>query len=386
MKIVQICPYELDRPGGVQNHMRSLADALVKHGHEVVTVAPGPAPSAPPPDRIYVGRRREIGMSDTRFEISHAKRVEIDAVAARLAHWGAELFHFHTIWVPSMPLTLFRRARAAGAATVATFHDTPSDSLFGRLLRVGFSQAGRALLDRLDGAIAVSKAPSIHLRPGPRGVRPVILPPAVDLAPFAAIEKRSSPDRFTVLFVGRLEPRKGIEVLLAAWRRVIERTEHIHGAPPPRLVIAGSGRLAADVHAAGAALPEGAVVHVDKPDDREVREQIAAADIMVAPSPYGESFGIVLIEAMAAATPIVAAANKGYRTVMTGKAADSLVTPGDAEALAQAILRLRGDAHLRSDLADWGRGHALTFDIAAQIPRFEAVYESALKRRKERHR
>jgi phosphatidylinositol alpha-mannosyltransferase len=378
MKIVQVCPYDIDRPGGVQAHILSLGEALAGRGHDVTVIAPGPAPHSARPDCWYVGGRRTIGFSGTRFEVSYVGRDERHALQKRLARWQPDIVHFHTIWTPAMPMQLFASRRSA---CVATFHDTPPDTLSGAVLRVLFGVMSRWFLNRLDGAVAVSQAPARHLSPGRRGVQPEILPPATDLSPFVSARKSDEngvDTPFQVLFVGRLEQRKGITCLLAAWRLLLDR-ENQAEARPLQLVIAGDGPLRPEVEAMVNSAPRGSVRLVEAPDRPSVVQLLGNADLFVAPSLYGESFGIVLAEAMTSGTPVVAADNRGYVTVMRGEGRSGLFAAGDASALAHRIEACASDPALCASLAQWGIEEARQYDISQVVSAFEALYERALE-------
>jgi phosphatidyl-myo-inositol alpha-mannosyltransferase len=281
--------------------------------------------------------------------------------------------HYHTMWTPLLPWQVFRRV---DKPSIATFHDTTSDDSSGAILRAIFKPLSRYLLNRLDGAITVSTAPLAHLRPGRNGVIPQIIPPVTDLSSFLAIEKVQS-GRPTVLFIGRLEPRKGITVLLEAWRHVVTASQ---GTRPPQLIIAGSGECEGEVTEALNSLGRDAIVHVPAPDDEMLHTLLNKATIAVSPATHGESFGIVLTEALAAGTPIIGAANAGYRHVLTGEGAELLVEPGNAVALAAKIMELLASPARCKALGDWGRAHARQFDVASCVAQFETAYAAAIAR------
>jgi len=372
MKIGIVSPYDVHRPGGVQAHMLDVAATLRRLGHEVKLLAPGPAPpGAGASGIIHIGRHRGIKFNQTRFEISFAGRRERRAMVELLRQEAFDVLHFHTVWTPLLP---FQILRASTSANVATFHDTPPETLGGRLTRHAFRAMSRYLAPRLEAMIAVSSSPAGHLvgRPG-RQLH--IVPPCTDLGPyFAGAEPLAAlrDERINILYLGRLDRRKGIYQLLEAYRELSRE------ARPVRLLIAGDGDELPGVrrHIAEHGLAEvvvlGPVAEVEKP------RVYASADVFCAPALHGESFGIVLVEAMASGKPVVAAANSGFRTVLSGEGARFLAPPGDARALAGRLRLLLGDEALRRNMGAWGREQARQYDCARVVPRLVEIYREAL--------
>lgn len=377
MRILQVCPYAMARSGGVQAHVRDLSRRLAADGHEVTIVAPGPGEAITAgdgrPGLLPLGRHLTIGLSGTRFEVTWVgERALADAVR-RLDAPTLDVVHVHTPFVPALP---WRVWRAFGRPTVASFHATlpPQD----RLMRAILRPMARALSRRARATVAVSQSAAELLRPAPTD-RPIeILPPAIDLGPWYAAGAKARPRDparpHRVLFLGRFEARKGLDVLIDAWPRIVE----LSGATPPELVIAGGGELAPLAEALAARDP-GRVSIVPSPSDDVARRLVAEADLMVAPAPWGESFGLVLIEAMAAGTAVVAAANPGYAGVLTGPGEAALVPPGDAGALARRVVDLLADPVRRDALRTWGLDHARRFDVSAVAPRLLELYRRAVE-------
>uniref|UniRef100_UPI003BAB4A4B glycosyltransferase family 4 protein n=1 Tax=Stappia sp. TaxID=1870903 RepID=UPI003BAB4A4B len=375
MRIIQVCPYDMARPGGVQAHVRDLSGFLNVGGHETRMVAPRPVAGGAVPGVEHCGAARLVSMFSTRFEVSLAGPGELRALVSRLKdEFRADIVHLHTPWTPLVAWQVWRRL---DLPMVATFHATlpgrDATGLSARLLR----RAGHHFLAHARALVVPSPSPLAHLSP-PSGLRVDVIPPSVDLTAWREQGRarhamgKTSADGPEILFLGRFEPRKGLDVLLAAWPEVAARV------PGARLTIAGGGSLEPLVHAAMSAPHGERIVLVPSPDDNAARVLMAKADIFAAPAPFGESFGIVLIEAMAGGAVPVAAANDGYASVLAGGGEELLVPPGDASALAARLVALAGDAPTLSRLRDWGATRSSALDIVATGPSYLALYEDAL--------
>ena len=362
MRVLQVCPYDLGRPGGVQRHVRDLSRALAAAGHRVTIAAPGPGSEA----RIhYVGTRRPGRLHGTSFELTWASRQALDTLATQ--HF--DVVHVHTPWTPFMPWQLLRRLAPLVRVRVATFHDTPPPTLSGALQRAAYRILSRRLSHRLDAMIAVSESVEWHLR-ARKGCAQYRLPPCVDLRVAATLPgaKRDGPP--VILFVGRIEPRKGLLLLVEAL--ALLRARH----PEAMLVVCGDGeqRAAAQALVQAKGLAH-AVRFTGALDDAAKLALFAQATVLCAPSPYGESYGLVIAEAMAAGLPVVAAANDGYAALLQGEGGAGLAAPGSPEALAERLGDVLASPELRQRLSDWGRRAAVASDISARLPEFLAVYE-----------
>lgn len=386
MKIAHVCPYDIDRPGGVQMHIRDTAATLAEAGHNVVIIAPkvkdaharrGLWQQTPALNIVRVGAAKKIRFGATGYEISIARGRELYALTRLMNEGGFDVVHYHTMWTPLLPFQAFIRSPAAN---VATFHDTTARTPSGMMLRLIFRMLSGYLLPHLDGVIAVSEAPMQHLRVA-RDQKVHIVPPCTDLRRFAS--HRAGPRRFNdgllnILFIGRLERRKGVMVLVRAYQKL--RQEGL----PVRLIIAGGGHVDADLRKAITEEKIPDIVLAGEFSVNDTAHWYAEADIVCAPSPYGESFGIVVAEAMASGKPVVAAANAGYRTLLTGEAEQCLAAPGQVEPLHQRLRALVLDASLRERLGHWGRREAMRYDCRAITPRLMAIYEEALIKASER--
>ncbi len=224
---------------------------------------------------------------------------------------------------------------------------------------------------RISRVVVPSMAPYRQWEAAGANPVPAILPPTINLSEWRAAGDAAKPsETFRVVYMGRLEARKGVSVLLDAWRNIAV------AVPSAELIIAGTGEEEPTLRAQAASLPN--VTFQPPPGDAEARALIASADVFAAPALHGESFGLVLIEAMSAGTLPVAAANEGFATVMTGTGADLLVPPGDATALAQTLINLANDPDKRAQLTTWATTHATAFDVATVGPEYVNFFAQAL--------
>ncbi len=364
MKIVQLCPYAMARPGGVQRHVRDLSAWLEANGHPTRIVAP-PNPGTAPRRRgnlFEAGRARSLGAHGTAFELSRARLAEATALAAELREWGADLAHMHTPWTPMLVGQIWRRLRLPTVTTIhATLPDAAGTCLVDRYIR----WSARRFLKASDAVVVPSQAPLPMLRGLAPGLDAHVLPPAVDLSPWRDAPRVRGPG-LSLTFLGRLEPRKGVDILLDAWPRIAR------ALPQAVLTVAGDGALRASVEAqTGPRLR-----YAGRPDDAGARALLAATDLFLAPAPYGESYGLVLAEAMAAGAVPVAAANPGYGSVLAGGGEDLLVPPANPQALADRVIQLAADRDRLNRLRHWAEGHAMQSDLNHAGPRYEHLFAS----------
>lgn len=373
MKVALVCPYDWARPGGVRGHVAALARQLAG-AHEVLVVAPSsapgraePVPPAPTPRLAAVGR--PVGI---RFNRSVAP-VALSPLAARRALAAVRAFDPHVVHVhePFAPVVSATLAALGPRPVVGTFHAWSTSD---RLYRLA-APAARRVAARLAARIAVSPAAQQYAARAlglPLGAFRVV-PNGVDVEAFATappLPDLADPARPLLLFVGRLEPRKGLDVAIRAFLRLRAST------PRLRLCVVGDGPERARCQGM---VPESLrpdVLFVGQVAQAELPRYHASADVFLAPATSGESFGIVLLEAMAAGLPVVASDLPGYRSVLTPGRQGRLVPPGDAFALAEAAGTLLAGPALRRAMGEEGRRTAQAYAWPVIAERVVDVYRA----------
>lgn len=358
MRVALACPYAWEAPGGVQVHVRALAEHLRGRGHETLVLAPGLGP--PEPGVVLVGAPVRVRYGGTVAPICFSPRSAL-RVRRALRSFAPHVVHAHE---PFSPSTGLFAVLLSPAPVVATFHAYAERSG----LYTAAAPLLRPLWRRLRVRLAVSQAAAafVTARFG-AGVR--VVPNGVDVDRFAGAAPRSGR---RVLWVNRLDPQKGFGVALEAFARLAREL------PGLTFVVVGEGRdrrlvetLPADLRARVEL--RGAVPHEDLP------RHYAGASVFVAPALGQESFGMVLVEAMAAGVPVVASDIPGYREVVRDGVDGLLVPPGDPGALAAAVRRVLEEPGLAERLRAAGRARAEGFRWEAVVEQVEAAYREALE-------
>ncbi len=369
MKIGIVCPYSLDRPGGVQLHVTELASALIDQGHDVRVLAPANAYLVVP---AYVdsmtGRPISIHYNGA------TARVTIGIFTAlKVREWLREgnfdVVHVHEPGVPSVGL-LAMWARVG--PTVGTFHVSKDDSIVMRLAKPFVKPS----MEVLDARIAVSPSADRTLQEHFKLAPTHVIPNGVTTRSFSTAVPRKAwqgeKGAPTVAILGRMdEPRKGMDDFLAMIPEVRKRV------PGARFLVAGrfSKRTAQKAMAAGAEI-------VGELDENDKQRFMASVDVYCVPNTEGESFGIVLVEAMAAGTAVVASDLKAFVDVATAaekEPAALIHRVGDWEHMAEQVSALLLDPAKRTALAKRGQKCAALFDWENVVPRVEETYRDAIR-------
>jgi len=341
MKVAVVCPYAFNAHGGVQDQVARIVGWLRDSGHEAWVVAPG---SGGPEGTRHIGGFVPVRANRSRAPIALNPLV-VKRVAAAVE--DADVVHIHE---PFMPMVSLGAVLAQTPPKVGTFHAAP-----GRMVRGLYLSASwllRRAARRLAATTAVSRVAADALR---SMVKPVIVPNGIDLAAYSNETPRVSG---RVLFVGRDDPRKGLDVLLSAWPLIRQR------------------RTAATLHVVGVDGSEDAdgVCYLGRMSEEAKHAELGQAEVLAAPNRGGESFGIVVLEGLASGCAVVASDLAAFRSV-AGEAA-AYFDPGDAGALAAEVSEILGSTDRLAAMAAAGVERSRRFGRERVLGGYLAAYES----------
>ena len=352
MRIAQVCPYSLSVPGGVQEQVLSLARSLRALGHETSVLAPCDGPP-PEPGVIPLGRSVPLATNGSVAPVAP----DLACAARTLSTFRTndfDVIHLQEPFAPGPTLTalLSRQPRLVG-----TFHRAGSSSAYNALKPIV-----RRLANRLDVRCAVSEDARRTAHDVMGGDYELVFN-GIDIDAYAQGDPwpKEAP---TIFFVGRHEQRKGLDVLIGAMDDI---------GPDVKLWVASDGPQTAELRAK--TIDDQRIEWLGRISTEEKAARLRAADVFCAPSLHGESFGVVLLEAMAAGAPIVASDLPGYRNVARPDEHAALVPPSDAGALARALNAVIGDEARRDQLRAAGRERAAEFSMDALASRYIGIYE-----------
>jgi phosphatidylinositol alpha-mannosyltransferase len=365
VKLALVSPYDFAYPGGVTEHVANLAEQFLARGHEVHVVAPSSDDETEPVSSFdapvhRIGRVVSIPANGSVARITLSLRSYLQAKRL-LQEQQFDLIHLHEPMMPALPLTVLRHSNTTNVGTFHAFRNTPLTYFYGKPIL-------RPFFRKLHGHITVSSAAREFVGEYfPADYR--VIPNGID---FPRFYKRYAPmpqladSRPTVLFVGRLEKRKGLKFLLRAWPMVLERQ------PNARLVVVGRGRPLEGYRrfAARQGWSPDDVVFAGYVAGEDLPRYYQSCDVFCAPNTGQESFGIVLLEAMAAGAPIVASDIPGYRDVLSDGVQGLLVEPKNPGAVADRVCRLLGNPELRASMRRAGQDTAQQYDwprVATQV-------------------
>ncbi|MCU1536754.1 MAG: Phosphatidylinositol alpha-mannosyltransferase [Humibacillus sp.] len=370
MRIGIVCPYSFDVPGGVQFHVRDLAEHFIGDGHEVSVLAPADSETELPDYVVSAGRATAV-----RYNGSVARLNFGPVTAAKVGRWleqgDFDVLHLHEPVTPSVSVLALM---AAEGPIVATFH---TSMLRSRTMQTAYPLL-RPSLEKIAGRIAVSedarRTVTTHV-----GGDAVVIPNGVYVDRFEEAPRRAEwlgrPGAPTIAFLGRMgEPRKGLPVLSEALPEVLR------SVPGLRVLVAGPGDPA-EVTEGWPAEVVAACEFLGSVSDADKASLLASVDVYVAPNTGGESFGIILIEAMSAGACVLASDLAAFSRVLDGGTSGAMFANERPDDLSRVLVDLLRDPHRRRELAAAGQERARLFDWSVVADKIMAVYETVIEGR-----
>lgn len=371
MKIGLVLPYSIARGGGVQEILLTMQSELSRRGHTVYIITPRPRDYEErcPDNVLLVGASTDFrSPMHTTAQVSAGLNEDIDQI---LNQHSFDVLHFHEPWIPVLSRQILTRSKSVN---VATFHAAVPDSIMSRSLVKVVTPYTKSLLKYIDSYTAVSEAAAKYIRS--LADKPItIIPNGIDLALYnAPLHRKENKNNKTVFYIGRLENRKGVRYLLHAYQHLVRQYPNV------RLVIAGDGPERERLEMLAEDLKLNKVTFTGYLSQNDKLKYFKKSDLFCAPSLFGESFGIVLLEAMACGLVVVAGDNVGYKSVMQGLGSISLVNPKHTAEFARRLELLLFQPDIRLLWKNWAHDYVKQFSFPEVVDQYERLYQSALKR------
>lgn len=374
LRIGIVCPYDYFRYGGVQEHIKAVAAELEKRGHYVKVIAPTTNEGVKTNDAgvILLGAARKLNthLGTTAEITASASPKDIDEALERE---NFDILHIHEPELPILPGQIIARSNAKN---VATFHAKLPESVINKYLEKATLPYTKGVVKNLHALTAVSEAATDYIRAvTDREVD--IIPNGIEPGKFK-YSKIPYYEKFhdaipTVLYVGRLEKRKGPEFLVKAYAKI----EKVN--PNVRLVIVGDGPRGKSLKAMVKRLGLKNVHFLGFVSEADKYSLLKTATVYCSPAIFGESFGIVLLEAMLMRTPIVAGNNDGYMSVMKERGKLSIVDPKDIDEFSRRLEIFLYDTELRKLFVEWSDEYIKQFDYKLITDQYEKIYKRLLR-------
>lgn len=379
MKIGLVCPYNINRYGGVLEVILALKDGLIDCGHEVKIITPKPRKEEPKTvkDIIFLGTSTDFrSPAATTTQVSSSD--DIDKIDALLEQEKFDILHFHEPWSPLLSRQLLQRSTAVN---IATFHSKIPEAFMTRTVIKVVNPYLKSVLSYIDELTAVSASGADYV--SSLTDQPItIIPNGIDLTKYKPSKKMAKPENApkTILYIGRLEGRKGIKYLLRAFK--VYCINH----PEDQLIIVGDGPDREKLKLLSEDLELNNVSFLGFVSEERKLELFNQADLFVSPALFGESFGIVLLEAMAMNVVTVAGSNSGYNDLMKGTGALSIVNAEDTEEFSRRLELLTYNEELRRVWQKWAKAYVKQFDYSKIVKQYEEFYQQALVKHHDKHK
>lgn len=372
MKIGLVSPYYFDRFGGVQSLILAIRTELISRGHEVKIIAPKPRKKGDGDHHdhvLMVGASAEIKLKalNTTFPVAVSVRSkEIDDL---LEQESFDVLHVHEPWLPMLANQIVQRATCP---VVGTLHANWPESAARKSLGRAAGGYFRTAASKVDVLTAVSEAAGAYAHKSiERDIE--IVPNGIDLKEYDSSKTSAYPEKSkslkTIAYIGRLEKRKGVIYLLKAYRQLIK------SHPDVELIIAGSGPGSRSLKDFVRRNKLTNVKFVGFISEEEKKQLLKSADVYCSPALFGESFGIVLLEAMAMGTVTVAGNNPGYASVMSGRGRLSLIDPQSIKDFAYRLELMLYDEQIRELWQSWAKDYVKQYDFPVITDCYEKIYK-----------
>lgn len=354
--------------GGVQECVLAIRDGLVKRGHKAYIITPQPRDYDGPkhPGIITVGGATKWRSYGTTTQLSAS--VDVDSLSEMLEREKFDVIHFHEPWAPMLSRQILTRSEAIH---IGTFHAALPDKVLSRTFEKVITPYTKSILQYLDVLTAVSPAAAKYASTlTSRNIS--IIANGIDLSEYSYthVDDKAHKTK-TIFYIGRLEKRKGVKYLLQAFAILVAKN------PNFRLTIGGDGpdRQKLEDLVRDENIPNVEFIGY-VPSERKTR-LFTESDLFCSPAIYGESFGIVLLEAMASGCVLVAGNNPGYESVMDGTGQISIVNPKDTSEFARRLELLATDDALRKVWREWALNRVKQNDYNNIIDQYLALYKAA---------
>lgn len=372
MKIGIVCPYNIFKGGGVQEYVLGLRDGLTAVGHQAWVITPQPRGYRGPkiPGILMLGGSTPIRAFHTYSQVSAS--VDIDKLEEALKVYKFDILHFHEPWVPMLSRQILTRSNAIN---IGTFHAALGERRVSRTVERVITPYTKSLIKHLDILTAVSPVATNYVK-SLTARKIYIIPNGIDIKKYKPDKPHTSNDQSkTIFYIGRLEKRKAVNQLLKAFE-IIQQFDNRYG-----LKIAGDGPQKSELMELSKELKLKNVRFLGQIDEEKKVKLLQTSDVFCSPAVYGESFGIVLLEAMAARCVVVAGANAGYESVLSGTGQISLVNPKDNKEFARKLMIMASNHVLRKVWLEWAQNEVKQYSYDTIVNKYLMLYKLAYDKR-----
>lgn len=376
LKIGLVCPYNIYLGGGVQEYVIALREGLEKRGLDARIITPQPNRTKninheAPKNTIMIGGAAPFRGIETVVQVSAS--VGTDKLDAMLRREDFDILHFHEPWIPILSRQILTRS---DAINIGTFHAAMTNRRLSKTFERVITPYTRSILKYLNVFTAVSEPATGYLRSLSPARQINIIPNGIDIDKYknesSTINKN---DTKTIFYIGRLEKRKGVRYLLYAYE-LLSKSDSSY-----QLIIAGDGpernRLKEYVKDKGLKN----VRFLGYVNEDYKKKLFWEADVFCSPALHGESFGIVLLEAMAAGCVVVAGSNFGYASVMKDTGTISLVNPRDSLEFARRLSVMSNDEPLRNTWKEWAQKEVRRYSYDNVVDKYIKLYQAAYNKK-----